>query len=112
MPPFQLGEFEHLVLLAVLQARDQGAYAVQIRHDLEQRTGRSVSRGALYRTFDRLKSKGLLDWQLEDGGRTPDRGGHPMRRFRVTTSGMKHLRASRAVLLRCWENLEHELDRV
>ena len=74
--PNHVGEFEQVVLLAILQCGDD-AYAPTIRRVLEQRAGRSVSRGALYRTFDRLADKGYLLWELEDGGPVPERGGAP-----------------------------------
>ena len=51
-----LGEFEQLVLLAILQHRDDG-YAILIRGAIEEVTDRAISRGALYRTLDRFESK-------------------------------------------------------
>ena len=101
-----LGEFEQMVLLAVLQLDDQG-YALGIRRELEERAGRSVSRGALYRTLDRLEDKSLIAWSLED--ETPERGGHPRRRFRVTDEGVEALRASREALFSLWEGLDARL---
>lgn len=79
-----LGEFEHLVLLAVLRHRD-GVIGSAIGRELEERAGRRVSRGALYSALDRLERKRYLAWQVED--ETPERGGHPRRRFRVTREG-------------------------
>jgi DNA-binding PadR family transcriptional regulator len=102
-----LGEFEQMVLLATLQL-DRHGYALGIRHQLEQRAGRSVSRGALYRTLDRLETKGLLDWSLED--ETPERGGHPRRRFQVTDAGVEALRESREALFSLWEGLDELLE--
>jgi hypothetical protein len=57
--PEYLGEFEQVVLLAVLRL-GKGAYGVPIRREIEGRTGRAVSVGALYSTLDRLESKGYL----------------------------------------------------
>jgi DNA-binding PadR family transcriptional regulator len=96
-----------MVLLAVLQLEEQG-YAIAVRRELEQRAGRAVSRGALYRTFDRLEAKGLLTWSLDD--ETPDRGGHPRRRFRVTDEGIAALRTSRQALFSLWEGLDAVLE--
>lgn len=79
-----LGEFEHLVLLAVLRHRD-GVVSSNIGRELEERAQRRVSRGALYAALDRLERKGFLRWQIEEG--TPDRGGHPRRRFMVSREG-------------------------
>jgi PadR family transcriptional regulator PadR len=105
-----IGEFEQMVLLAMLQQED-GAYAIGVREELERSARREVSRGALYRTFDRLESKGYIEWELEDGSPVPDRGGHPMRRFQVTEAGLEALRDSRSALLKLWHGIEARLDR-
>jgi DNA-binding PadR family transcriptional regulator len=104
-----IGEFEQMVLLAVLQQRDE-AYAIDVRKELERSAQRPVSRGALYRTFDRLEAKGYVDWELQDGNPIPERGGHPMRKFRVTEAGLQALRTSRSALLKLWRGLEAVLD--
>jgi PadR family transcriptional regulator PadR len=104
-----IGEFEQMVLLAVLQRGDE-AYAVDVRKELERSAQRQVSRGALYRTFDRLEAKGYVDWELEDGNPIPERGGHPMRKFRVTEAGLEALRNSRSALLKLWRGLDAVLD--
>jgi PadR family transcriptional regulator PadR len=87
-----LGEFEHLVLLAILRHTD-GVFGSHVGRELEERAGRRVSRGALYATFDRLERKAYLRWTLEAGG--PERGGHPRRRFVVTRAGHAVLREYR-----------------
>lgn len=110
MTATHLGEFEQMLMLAVLQCGDE-AYAIDVRRELEERAGRVVSRGALYRTFDRLGAKGMLDWEIEDGSPIPERGGHPMRRFRVTQAGLEALRQSREALERLWENLDGVVGR-
>lgn len=109
MPPGHIGEFEQLVLLAVLQSADK-AYAPNIRAVLEERAKRSVSRGALYRTFDRLSAKGLLEWEVEDSSPIPERGGAPMRRFRATPEARRALRQSREALLNLWDGIEPKLE--
>jgi PadR family transcriptional regulator, regulatory protein PadR len=86
-----LGEFEQLVLLAVLQLGAQ-AHAATVRETIEEGASRRVTRGALYATLDRLTSKGFLDWEVEES--TPARGGIPRRRFRVTEPGLAALRQS------------------
>ena len=105
-----IGEFEQMVLLAILQRGDQ-AYAIDIRNELERSAGRSVSRGALYRTFDRLEAKGYLEWKMENDHPVPERGGHPMRRFHVTSRGLDALRASRSALLKLWSGVESLLEK-
>lgn len=111
MPPGHIGEFEQMVLLAILQSSDE-AYAPTIRTVLQERAGRSVSRGALYRTFDRMAAKGLLEWEIEDSNPIPERGGAPMRRFQVTAEGRRALRLSREALLSLWDGIEPELEKV
>lgn len=102
-----LGEFEQMVLLSILQLREE-AYAVAILEELDERAGRSVSRGALYKTLERLEKKGLLAWGMEEG--TPERGGHPRRSFSVTPRGIGALQETRQALTRLWEGLESVLE--
>ena len=98
-----LGEFEQIVLLAVLRMGDD-AYGVPIRAEIESRTGRLLTVGALYRTLDRLEAKGYLtSWFGES---TPERGGRSKRYFKVRPLGMRALRASREALAAMWEGLE------
>jgi len=99
----KIGEFELLVLLAILRQGDE-PYANRIREDLEENAERSVTRGALYRTLARLEEKGLVEWELEPS-ETPERGGHPMRRITVTPAGLEAARSSREVLLRFFDGL-------
>ena len=99
----KIGEFELLVLLAILRQCDE-PYANRVREDLESNAERKVTRGALYRTLDRLATKGLIEWELEPSG-TPERGGHPMRRLTVTREGVETARSSRDVLMRFFDGL-------
>jgi PadR family transcriptional regulator len=80
-----LGEFEHIVVLALVRLGDQ-AYGVTVRREIEERIGREVSIGAIYATLDRLESKGYVKSQLGDP--TPERGGRSKRFFRVSASGI------------------------
>ena len=93
----RLGEFEFLLLLAVLRQRE-APYANRVREDLATNAGRQVTRGAFYRTVDRLVEKGLLAWELEPS-QIPERGGHPMRRLMVTDEGLEAVRETRSVLV-------------
>lgn len=99
----KIGEFELLVLLAIIRQSEE-PYANRVRDDLESNANRRVTRGALYRTLDRLASKGLIEWEIEPSG-TPERGGHPMRRLAMTEEGLEAVRASREVLMRFFEGL-------
>lgn len=100
----RLGEFEFLVLLSVLR-QGENPYANRVREDLEANADRRVTRGALYRTIDRLVEKGLLAWELEPS-EIPERGGHPMRRLQVTAPGLEAARETRAVLDTFLEGLD------
>lgn len=86
-----LGEFELLVLLAVLRLGPQ-AYAVSVRREIAAQTGREVSRGAVYVTLDRLAHKGLLRSRL--GEPTAVRGGKAKRFFVVEPAGREAARAA------------------
>ena len=97
-----LGEFEQMVLLAVLQ-RGEEAFALEVRQVLEERAGRTVSRGAFYTTLDRLERKGLVTWTEEEAG--PRRTG-PLRRFQVTPEGVEALQTSRRALETLWRGLD------
>jgi PadR family transcriptional regulator len=105
-PPGPLGEFEVIVLLAVLHLTERGepAYGSPIRHEIERRGGRSVARGAVYITLDRLAEKGLLDSKLSAG--SAERKLRPRRLFRVTPSGLRALRQSMSLLTRMQRGLE------
>ncbi len=100
---FILGEFEHLILLAVVRLGSE-AHASAIRAELARAAGRTGTRGALYRTLDRLEAKGYVEWQLEEAG--PERGGIPRRRFAVTPAGIAALRTCRSVLEQLWAGLD------
>ena len=104
----KLGQLEFLVLLSILRQRDE-PYANRVRQDLEENAGRSITRGALYRTLDRLTEKGFLAWELEPS-QVPERGGHPMRRLLLTEPGIEAVRATRDVLDAFLQDLGPALD--
>ena len=81
-----LGEFEHMVVLALLRLEDR-AYGVTVRQEIQLRTDREVSIGAVYATLDRLEKKGYVT--SHQGEPTPERGGRSKRFFRVTAAGLK-----------------------
>jgi PadR family transcriptional regulator len=89
--PINLGEFEQLILLAILRLRDD-AYGVTIRAELANRAGRTVAPGAMYTALDRLETKGLIASRMSDP--TPQRGGRAKRHVTVTAAGMKALTRS------------------
>ena len=103
-----LAEFEQMVLLAVLQVRDD-AYGVTVHQELERHTDRAVSRGAVYMTLDRLEKKGLLTSSLSEP--TTERGGRAKRCYRVTKAAVLALKASRRTLLSLWSGLDPVLGK-
>ena len=98
-----LGEFEQIVLLAVVRLGDN-AYGVPVRSEIEKRTRRSLTIGALYRTFDRLEEKGYLRSWFSDP--TPERGGRSKRYFRVEPLGLRALGQSRDALAAMWDGVD------
>jgi DNA-binding PadR family transcriptional regulator len=86
-----LGGFEELVLLALLRLGD-GAFGVNVRREIESRTGRETSTGALYTTLERLENRDLISSELGDA--TPARGGRRRKRYALTEGGMEALRES------------------
>lgn len=89
MPKTSLGEFEKLVMLAVLHL-GQEAYGAPIIQELGERTQRTVSAGAVYVALRRLEKKGLVTSRL--GKPSPHRGGRPKRFFSVNREGVEALR--------------------
>ena len=106
--PLVLAEFEQMVLLAVLQVRDD-AYGVTVHEELERHTDRAVSRGAVYMTLDRLEKKGLLTSTLSEP--TAERGGRAKRCYALTKPAVAALKASRRTLLSLWDGLEPVLGK-
>lgn len=87
-PVNYIGEFEELVLLAILR-QGENAYGVPIRQALEEATGRSISVGSLYTTLSRLEEKGLV--QSRVGEPTTERGGRAKRYYEVKGSARSTL---------------------
>lgn len=104
MPKGQyLAEFEQYVLLALVRL-DADAYGVSIRREIEGRTGRPVSIGAVYATLGRLADKGLVEsWNSEP---VPVRGGRSRKHFRLSDKGQRALRHTLSMLSRMTQGLE------
>jgi PadR family transcriptional regulator PadR len=103
VPNSPLGEFEVVVLMAVLHLRED-AFGSAVRSEIERRSGRPVSRGSVYITLDRLEEKRLVASQL--AGASAARGHRPKRLFRVTASGLKAAKLSVSLLARMHKGLE------
>ena len=97
MPPRGdlLGSLEQIILLALVQLGSE-AYGMTVRREIEARTGRNVSIGAIYATLDRLETKGYVS--SFTGDPTPERGGRARRHFRVEAEGRRALRVSQEAI--------------
>jgi PadR family transcriptional regulator PadR len=98
-----LGEFEQIVLLAILRIGDD-AYGVPIRSEIQKRTKREISIGALYSTLDRLENKGFVTSSFSEP--RAERGGRARRYFRVEGSGIKALERTREALITMWDGVD------
>ena len=101
-----LGEFELMVLLALIRLGDH-AYGVPIAREIEQRSKREVALGSVYAALERLEEKGLVTSKLGDP--TAARGGRAKRFFRLTGQGLKEVRETQRALVSLWKGLP-ELD--
>jgi DNA-binding PadR family transcriptional regulator len=97
-----LGEFELMLLLAVIHLGDE-AYGVPISRELEKYRGKDVAIGSVYAALERLEAKGLIDSML--GNPTPERGGKAKRFFRITKEGLRQVQETRRVLTRLWHSI-------
>ena len=102
MPGPFLAEFELYVMLAIARLGDE-AYGARVRQQIEDRTGRPVSIGALYTTLARLEAKGLLT--LRTMTSEPAHRGRTRRYCRLTPRGTHALRHSATMLSRMMDGL-------
>jgi PadR family transcriptional regulator PadR len=99
-----IGQFEQLVLTAILSLRDD-AYGVTIREAVEELAApKNVSLGAVYATLDRLEDKGLVESWLSEP--TAQRGGRSKRHYRLRAAGERALQESIATSKRVCEAVE------
>jgi PadR family transcriptional regulator len=113
MPRQNLGEFEQLVLLAILHlaaAGDDDVYGVPIVDEIGRRTARSVSRVAVYIALRRLEQKGLVRTWMGDP--VAERGGKSRRCVKVTRAGLQALRESRRAMDQMWRGLDPKLGKI
>jgi PadR family transcriptional regulator PadR len=97
-----LGEFQEIVLLTIL-VLDENAYGVSIQEEIEKRTGREVSRGALHTALTRLDEKGFIN--SEFGGVTAERGGRRKRFYQVTNLGRSALEEAKSLRTDLWNSV-------
>ena len=97
-----LAEFELYVMLSIARLGD-GAYGAAIRRDIEERTGRPVSIGAVYATLGRLGDHDFLSHRISEP--LPVRGGRSRKLYSPTEAGRAALDHSTAMLTRMMEGL-------
>ena len=102
-----LGEFEQIVILAVLRVGEK-AYGVPVRDEIVVRTRREVTLGSIYKTLSRLEEKGFVS--SHTGDPTPERGGRRTRCYTVTAAGRAELRQSVKTLRRMAAGLDIGLE--
>jgi DNA-binding PadR family transcriptional regulator len=101
-----LGEFEQLVLFALLRL-DADAYGATIRREIEQRAGRPLAISAVYTTLARLEHKGVVRSKI--GEPTPERGGRRRKYFELTPLGARAVRDAYTAYTRMTAGLERRL---
>jgi len=104
----QLGEFEQLLLFALLELEDD-AHGVQVRRVIEERTGRESSPGAVYTALSRLEKRGFVSSRL--GDQEEERGGRPRRFYALEPEGARILEESFRRLTNMADGLLTRLDR-
>jgi PadR family transcriptional regulator, regulatory protein PadR len=105
-PEPSLGEFEQLILLALVRLGDQG-YGVSIHNEIVRRAGRDVTVASVYKTLERLELKGFAASAL--GEPTAERGGRRKKYFRIQPAGRRALTHALASLQRMTDGLSPDL---
>jgi DNA-binding PadR family transcriptional regulator len=107
MPISSLGDFEQLILLALVRLGDE-AYGVSIHNEILRRAKREVTVAAVYKTLERLELKGLAASAL--GEPTAERGGRRKKYFRIQPAGRRALAHALGALQRMAEGLAPDLE--
>ena len=98
-----LGPLEQVILLAVVRLGSK-AYGMTVRREIENRTGRAISIGAVYTTLERLQAKGYVS--SFTGEPTAERGGRAKRFFQIEASGEDALRTSHEAIRKMTQGLK------
>ena len=102
-----IGEFEQLVLLAILRQGSE-AYGGTIIDELSSHTARSILRPSVYLALRRLEDKGMITSRM--GEPEPRRGGRARKYFEVAPAGLTLIRETRRTLVSLWSGLDPHLD--
>jgi len=98
-----LGSLEYIVLLALVRLGPD-AYGMTVRREIETRTGRNISIGAVYSTLERLQAKGYVT--SSTGAPTAARGGRAKRIFQINAAGERAMRTSEEAILKMARGLK------
>jgi DNA-binding PadR family transcriptional regulator len=90
-------------VLAALEQLGDDAYGVTIRDEIERRSKRAASFGAVYATLDRLARKGYVSFWIS--APQPVQGGRARKHARLTPAGRRSLRDSVRAIDRMLEGL-------
>jgi DNA-binding PadR family transcriptional regulator len=101
------GEFELLVMLAVLRLGDE-AYGITVLDELERETARRFSLGAVYKTLGRLEAKDYLQCRIAPP--SGDRGGRRKKLYALTPAGLSAARRSLNDLRRLVAGMDPTLE--
>jgi DNA-binding PadR family transcriptional regulator len=104
-----LGSLEHIILLALARL-DGSAHGMIVRREIEERTGRDISIGAVYATLERLEAKGYIS--SFTGEPTPERGGRAKRLFRFESAGKQALQVSEQTIRNMTAGLKSRWERI
>ena len=104
-----VGEFEHLMLLALVRLGN-GAYGAAIRREIRERTGRDASAGTVYMTLGRLEKKKMIASYV--GLPSPHRGGRRRKHYLIDAEGQKALGRAWRAFTSMGEGIEKELARL
>ena len=102
----KLGEFEILLLMALLRLKER-AYGAEVHREIESRTGRSIAMGAVYTGLARLEQTGLISSTV--GEPTRERGGRRKRFYRVEAPGLEATRSAIAGLRRMAKGIQDQV---
>ena len=101
-----LGSLEQIVLIALVRL-GTNAYGMTVRREIEERTGRDLSIGAVYATLERLEGKGFVSSSL--GEPTAERGGRAKRIFRIEGAGQRALHSTQETMRKMTAGLKSRL---
>jgi PadR family transcriptional regulator PadR len=104
---YNLGEFEQLLLFAILRLGDSASGA-DVMEEIESRTGRPVSAGAIYTGFERLAKKGYV--AAEIGPPSNKRGGKGRKLYSLEPAGIEALKRSYDAIDRMAEGVSAKLE--